>query len=299
MFIFDAKGDDGMKVYRAEDVLNQGKSISVLKSSLESRQSLHSHEFIEIVYILSGKAKHTIDGCTYHVTRGDLLFMNYGCTHEFSSEKGFQYVNVLFSAASIADTIATPAATFSLLSIYSFDEMRNEASHGKLSFIGEDRLRVEWLIEAMLREHREKERAWESAACSYLGALLVEMMRKNERGVECSEMLGIWRELEKYVEDNLADSLSPSALAEKFFYNPSYFSRLFKERFGVSPSAYIMKRRTEYAAKLLRETSLSINEIAERAGFADRGALYTAYSRYYGTTPAKDRSEKNSKKSLQ
>ena len=84
--------------YKTENFMTDSKSIHIFKDSGNKINSrLHTHEFIEIVYIMSGKMSQTIDGQKYDVRRGDIIFMNYGCTHSFSADGDFSYINLLFS----------------------------------------------------------------------------------------------------------------------------------------------------------------------------------------------------------
>ena len=112
---------------------------------------------------------------------------------------------------------------------------------------------------------------------------------KTELGIGKSEMDGIWQSLSEYIDQNLDSRLTLAALAEKCFYNPSYFSRIFKEKFGVSLTEYITRKRLSHAIMLLSESVLSVEEIRECVGFPDKNSLYHAFSRYLGTTPGEYR----------
>ena len=103
------------------------------------------------------------------------------------------------------------------------------------------------------------------------------------------ESSDLWDKLLKYIDDNLSSELSLPYLAKKCFYNPSYFSRVFKEKFGVSLTEYITRKRLSHAIDLLSESEISVEEICERTGFADKSSLYHAFSRYLGKTPGEYR----------
>jgi len=96
----------------------------------------------------------------------------------------------------------------------------------------------------------------------------------------------IWRELSDYIDENLGTRLTLTELAERCFYNPSYFSRIFKEKFGVSFVEYVAKKRLDCALRMLTETDLSIDEISAAVGFSERSSMHHAFSRYLGQTPA-------------
>lgn len=71
----------------------------------------------------------------------------------------------------------------------------------------------------------------------------------------------------------------------------SYLYRLFKEKLGVSPKKYIMEYKLKTAAKLLRETSLSIGQVALSVGFDDQLYFSTAFRSFFGKSPSNYRKE--------
>lgn len=275
-----------MRVYTTEEFMTHSKRMHIFPcKNANMQEPPHTHDFIEIVYILSGKMIHTIDGKEYAVQRGDILFMNYGCTHAFSSDQEYSYVNILFSPELMSHEMVTPHNAFSLLSLTAFNEMCSDANFGKISFFGNEQKEIESIIFAMLQEYREQQTSWETVMGNYLNTLLVKMLRKTELGIEQREISDMWRELSEYIDTNLDSKLSLSALAKKCFYNPSYFSRIFKEKFGLSLTEYITRKRLELAIELLSNTTLSLDEISWQAGFSDRNSLYHAFARHLNSTP--------------
>ena len=278
-----------MRIYRTSELMEQGRRIHVFSSRRTRAEATHTHDFIEIVYITEGKCVEIIDGIRHPVKHGDLLFMNYGCTHAFESEGEFCYINICFSPEAMGDCLITVNNAFSLLSLTAFDEMRREASGGKISFFGNERKEIEDLLSAMLREYRAKQVAWDTVVESYLNVLMTKMLRKTQQGVGQKDIGDMWQELSEYIDSNLQTELTLSALAKKCFYNPSYFSRVFKEKFGTSLVEYVTRKRLDAAMELLCNTGLSVNAISLRVGFADRSNFYHAFSKYVGGTPSEYR----------
>lgn len=73
-------------------------------------------------------------------------------------------------------------------------------------------------------------------------------------------------EILRYIDDHLAESLTVEALAEVFHYNPNYFIRYFRSRFGASPNQYIRWARVERAKGPLVRTDRPIEVIAGEVG---------------------------------
>ena len=167
--------------------------------------------------------------------------------------------------------------------------MRAEAEGGKITFFSKERDEIEHILYSMLSEHKEKSALYIPLLENYLNIIITKMLRKSKLGLGDEAVIGVWRELSDYIDENLGSDLKLSTLARRCFYNPSYFSRIFKEKFGTSPVEYISRRRVDYAAKLLRETDLNIDDIAEKVGFCDRSSFYSAFSKHKNMTPAEFR----------
>lgn len=276
-----------MRVYRSDEFMNKSKGIHIVKCSpsKEDNAFLHTHEFIEIVYITSGKMTQLINGNKYEVKRGDLLFMNYGCTHRFYSDTDYTYVNILFAPELFDGTIVTSYNIFSILALTMFNDMREESDFGKISFTGSERTDIEHIILAMLDEYERQQSSWELMLGNYLNTLIIKIIRKNEQNLKYINSDEIWDELTKYIDENLGSKNTLSDLAQKCFYNPSYFSRLFKERFGVTLTEYISRKKLERAIELLSNTNTSLSDIAYSLGFSDVKGLYRLFAAYSDKTP--------------
>jgi AraC-like DNA-binding protein len=65
----------------------------------------------------------------------------------------------------------------------------------------------------------------------------------------------------------------------------SHFSRAFRAAFGEAPHAYLLTRRLERAAALLRNTDRSVTEICFSVGLQSLGSFTTSFTRTYGSSP--------------
>lgn len=90
-------------------------------------------------------------------------------------------------------------------------------------------------------------------------------------------------DIKKYVKENLGDAeLSLTKVAEVFFINSSYLSRLFKKEIGVNFMDYITKLRIDKSIMLLRNTDLKAYEIGEQVGFPDSSYFSACFKKYTG-----------------
>ena len=278
-----------MEVFTNERVLGC-ESIMVKEMRCVKSYPEHSHEFIEIVYIKSGEAREEIDGVSYNVSRGDIVFITPGTSHVFSSDDGFGHIEIFFSPKLLSDGMITPQNALSLFALSSFDDMRADRSGGRISFSGEERAEVEYILDAMLRECGSSQAQSSSILTNYLNILLIKMLRRTEDAEVLPD--DIWQSLKVYIDSNHGERMSLTDLAAKCFYNSSYFSRVFKQKFGVSVTEYIRERRLEHAMHLLASEDSTVEDIMVRSGFSDKSAFYHAFAKKTGLTP-KEYRDKN------
>lgn len=279
-----------MKDFNIGDYLNEGQTIHIFsKRPFDGTQAPHRHDFIEIVYIRSGEAEEIINDVHYDVKHGDLIFINYGSIHAFTARQ-LSYVNICFSPKVMGNTAINPQNALSLLSFTAFHELCGENTiGGKLSFTGKERREIETILDAMLSEKRERLPMYDGVLESYMNILITKMLRQTEGGIAGGELGEVWDKLLTYIDNNLGEKLTLPSLAEKCFYNPSYFSRIFKEKFGISPVEYINRKRVRRAEELLSRTGMTVDEISAAVGFSDKRSFYYAFEKYNGGVPSEYR----------
>jgi AraC-like DNA-binding protein len=89
---------------------------------------------------------------------------------------------------------------------------------------------------------------------------------------------------------DLADSryfepLDVDDLARAAGLSRAHFSREFKRAFGEAPHSYLLTRRLERAAALLRTTDSSVAEICFSVGLSSVGSFTSSFTRTYGVSP--------------
>jgi AraC-like DNA-binding protein len=82
-----------------------------------------------------------------------------------------------------------------------------------------------------------------------------------------------------------ADPLDVAQMAAAAGLSPAHFSREFRKAFGESPHRYLLTRRLERAAALLRQTDRSVAEICLDVGLTSVGSFTTSFSRAFGQPP--------------
>jgi AraC-like DNA-binding protein len=81
------------------------------------------------------------------------------------------------------------------------------------------------------------------------------------------------------------EPLAVTDLAAAAGLSPAYFSRQFRRTFGESPHQYLLTRRLERAAALLRTTDRPVIEICFDVGLQSLGSFTTSFRRVFGMSP--------------
>ena len=88
----------------------------------------------------------------------------------------------------------------------------------------------------------------------------------------------------RYFEPLGVDDLARAACLSR-----AHFSRAFRQAFGESPHAYLLTRRLERAAAMLRSTDRSVADICVSVGVSSVGSFTSSFTRTYGLSPTQYR----------
>src|SRR5712691_4260120 len=87
------------------------------------------------------------------------------------------------------------------------------------------------------------------------------------------------------VDARYREPLDVPALARAAHLSPAHFSREFRRAFGETPHQYLLTRRLERAAALLRNTDRTVADICLTVGLLSVGSFTTSFGRTFGLTP--------------
>jgi AraC-like DNA-binding protein len=87
------------------------------------------------------------------------------------------------------------------------------------------------------------------------------------------------------VDARYREPLDVPALARAAHLSPAHFSREFRRAFGETPHQYLLTRRLERAAALLRNTDHSVADICLTVGLQSLGSFTTSFGRAFGLSP--------------
>ncbi|NIK76205.1 YesN/AraC family two-component response regulator [Paenibacillus castaneae] len=225
----------------------------------------HYHDYYEIYYMLSGKRIYFIRDRTYSVEQGDLVFINKNELHK---------------------TMQTGEASHERVIIHLDDSMLQQHAAEHAAFLltpfqqqghiirlpRQEQVAVEQVIRRMLTEIGQKSTGYELFPSHAVTELLLTAARYLQQHEPAplhhdTPIHAKISEVIRYINAHIEEQLRLGTLAEQFFISPYYLSRMFKEMTGFTFSDYVVLTRIKEAQRLLRESKLSITDIAASVGF--------------------------------
>jgi len=278
-----------MFIYKSADYMPISQAFEVQKYTYEKNyiHPPHQHDFIELIYIASGEGTHEIDGISYRLCRGDMLFINYHQTHSFQAEEQMVFYNFFVKPEYISERLANAESLYDIFSFLILDRYFDTIDRAMplAHFSAAEMLEIERLSEEMLSESEAEQPGYALVLDGYMRILLAKMLRvlcKKETSGFCR---AVTPELLAYIDENYTKPITVTELANQCFYHPTYLGRIFKNTFGISLHDYIGRKRIDYAKKLLLESSDTVDTIAAAVGYADKKQFYKLFREQVGCTP--------------
>lgn len=140
------------------------------------------------------------------------------------------------------------------------------------------------VLEMMVVEYANKQNDTQQLLKSMLQTLLLEIARQHRLGKSSITPQTVSEQILAYMDDH-SDIVTLKNIAAHFGYHPNYISALLHKETGRTFSEILLEKRMERAVLLMKNTTLSIEEIAAMLGYSDHSNFYKAFKSYYGTTP--------------
>ena len=108
---------------------------------------------------------------------------------------------------------------------------------------------------------------------------------RNELTEYPPEQVAIVREIHSQLLRHMERRITIEELSKRYLINPTTLKSVFKAVYGASLAAHIKEHRMEQAAKLLRETDMSIAAIAQAVGYESQGKFTAAFKHQFAALP--------------
>ncbi len=203
------------------------------------------------------------------------------------------FYNLMLRPELFGSSIVNSENAFELLSLTAFEDFANSVDKENpfVSLDDANMAKTDTLFAMLYDEYRSARLGRSTMINSIVVVLLLFIFRAMSRGLSKDHKLfgSVADDILGYIESHCHERLTLQDLAERCFYTPSYFSRLFKETYSMTLTEYITKARIDKSVELLKKRELSVDEICYQVGFTDKTRFYKHFREYMGATPAEYR----------
>ncbi len=131
---------------------------------------------------------------------------------------------------------------------------------------------------------------------SYLYAICAEFYRQQTFTEKPRLNVNLIEKIIEYVDENFTENITLKFIADKYNYSYHYLSNFFNENVGINFKRFINEYRINNACNLLRETDLSVTEIAQQSGYDNLRSFNREFLSIMGYTPSDYKRRYNKRK---
>ena len=251
-------------------------------------QAAHTHDFTEIVLIEKGSGVHVSKQGKKSVSMGDVLIAPRGAVHGYENTENLRLLNIIFDISlldlSKGDLPGLPG--YNLLAGHGVCDSRGLPVAGEFALNPEEINRICGIVQKMRLELADRRAGYKSECVSLLLSLAVLLARK-PGGEQKNAHSAMDNKLEKtldYMERHWPEKMEMEHLAKLSNCSLRNFERVFRKITGRSPASYIIDLKLRRAKNLLKNSKLSISEIAAKTGFGTGAYLARQLNKNFSMT---------------
>lgn len=248
----------------------------------------HYHDFCELVLVLSGRGRHVLAGESFPVSAGNVFIVQGQQVHSFRDRDELVLVNVMYDPS----RVPLPAGLLRRLPGYSalfMLEPTFRSAHQFSSRLQLDREALgtaEALAERIEGESDDEHPGHEAVLLGLLVELMVFLSRRyGESDVRESRALLEMGKLISTLEQRFSEAWTLEQMAKLAHLSRTSLLRIFRQATGKSPIDYLIGLRIEAAKRLLRQSELTMTDIALETGFGDSNYFARQFRLITGRTP--------------
>ncbi len=286
----------------SEKMLQKGKLIDVRPHTRFVRFPEHRHNYVEIILVCEGHLTHIINRTNrVEMQAGDFLFLNQYATHEILPA-GEQDLAVNFIVLpEFFDTAQEMLGTGNVIYQFLTSSLRRNGGEGQyLHFRAEKLLPALNLAENMIWSLLNRQPDQRHTNQITMGLLLLHLLNHIETLAPDSGALSrnrIVMEALSYIQTNYAHA-TLTELSEHLKLPVYTLSKVIKTETGSTFQELLQKKRLHQAARLMKETALTITDIISAVGYDNSSFFYRVFREEFGTTPKEYREKRDGKENL-
>lgn len=255
----------------------------------------HTHDYVEIMYVVCGTVTHVIRGTEVSVTAGDMIVLGKNTKHSINLTAASDIgVNIIISEE-LFEILLNTVRTESALNTHLLEKLLDRDSNSFCVFKTSSSIEVSNLLENMI---------YSELICKNSDGYLLEQSVKllvcylcslSETALDAEWEDSYTEQVKKKIIKYIRTSYSTATLTESAHLlglSPSYLSRWICASFGMSFKELLMRERFLVAADLLRTTDMPIGDIIIHTGYENSSYFHKQFKKRFGMTPNEYRKQR-------
>jgi len=249
---------------------------------------LHSHEFHELVVVLSGKGTHITDNGDYQIEGGDVFVIRGNMRHGYANTEKMALVNIIYDPKrlNLPMTLLRDLPGYHVLFRIAPKMREYNQFHKPLRLSEEELAETAGMIWRLEQELNRKNPGYKFAACSWLMNLITFLSRCYSRVPSHAEKPFVKiGDVLSFIEKNYKEEITIKQLTKIAGMSESTLMRYFRKIMNRSPIDYIIRVRINKAAELLKSGNMRVTEAAYECGFSDGNYFSRQFKKILGRSP--------------
>ena len=276
-----------------ELLLEKGKLITLRPHTRFVHFPLHTHNYVEMVYMCQGQTHHLINGADVLLREGELLILNQHATQEiFPAGENDIAVNFIIWPQFFDTALQMIGEDDSPIRDFLVGCLRgNSSGMSYLHFEVADVLPIQNLLENLIWTLVNRQTNKRSINQLTMGLLFLQLtnhtetLRADPNFADQQLMLRVLRFVEEHYRDGRLQDI-----ADELHYDQWWLSRTIKRCSGKSFTELMQDKRMNQAVFLLRTTGMKVSEISSSVGYENISYFHRIFRQRYGVSPHKYRS---------
>nr|WP_321242661.1 helix-turn-helix domain-containing protein [uncultured Tolumonas sp.] len=255
--------------------------LAIYTSDPEDNNKEHSHEFDELVIVKSGHGLHVINSQPLFIKTGDVFYVKQDEYHFYDELGTLKLINILINPAVDFTFIKNIEPLLSKLTSDSLNDYAWLDNAGLSKAIDISKL---LFIKNDISANPHTIKLEQEALFLQLITLIFEYKHTVSEHTEHKI-----NKILKFVQNDCFSDINWNELSEQFEVPLRTLFRHLKEKTGMTPENYLKRLRLISARKKIRETDITITNIAFDCGFSNSNHFATAYKNVFGISPSTER----------
>lgn len=264
-------------------------NISINRNSRFSPVPTHTHDYTEISYMYDGKCTEIIAGEKITFQKGQIIIIDSNSPHSVGvlGENDIM-INLLVSRNYLHEHLLKQMSYDSIISNFFVDALRNNtAKNNYLHFHSENNRRVTMFFNELLCECCDPSINSSGIINNLISLIIAELLNVYENDKireDLASNKASFIPIIHYIEANFK-TCTRKNVADIFHIHEKYLTRLIKENTGMTYKQLIQNQKLKYAAKLLKNTDMTITEVINESGYENANFFYKKFREEYSQTP--------------